>query len=268
MPNTASERQLFRISLRRVLQRYSRWVEGSRHLQPLFTTDEEFDKVIHVMDPLEFELMLQSRKYRSSEGCALAALTVGKRNDYVNTDSQRMIYFRRDLFSERSAVHELFHFLTHPAFTEAFKGNIEVDEGFTEYFTMKVIAPSSDPALPITPASVAAAAASASASSASPFARPPEGPKSAYEPFLRKANQTRTFLKENIIPMLIQDQREDALKNRVAESSSSAAAAAAAGGTGRQRSNAVSSISYSDFTKRAYFAGDPEMIKIIKDQWT
>ncbi|HMS09744.1 MAG TPA: hypothetical protein PKE66_09685, partial [Pyrinomonadaceae bacterium] len=117
-----------------MLERYSRWVEGSRHLRPLFTTDEEFDKVIHILDPLEFELMLQSRKYKSSEGCALAALTVGKRNDYVNTDSQRMIYFRRDLFSERSAVHELFHFLTHPAFTEAFKGNIDVDEGFTEYF--------------------------------------------------------------------------------------------------------------------------------------
>lgn len=258
MSNTPEERQKFKMCLGKIVRKYGDWVEDSRHLYNLLgSTEAEFDEMIQFLSPPDFQVVLMQRRFQASAGCSVAALTTSRLDDDKPSDFQRRIYFRRGVDVEHSIVHELFHFLTHPRFYAELK--TETVEGFTEYFTLKILKPSE--ASVEHPLAAAAAAASAASAADPPAPIEEEKPISAYGDLTRKANQTRAFIKGSYLPA-VRDVRHFSTKpNRGGHG----------GLIGRQRDKRfipddTKGINFNDFTKRAFFKGDPEMIRLIKEQ--
>lgn len=243
MANTPQERQLFKVSLSKIVNKYGDWIENNRQLHNLIaTTDEKFDNIIHFLSPPDFAIFLMQRNFTQTGGCTAAAMTISAKDDDVRTDYQRRIYFNRAYTNEHAIVHELFHYLTHPRFTNHLP--INVVEGFTEYFTFKIIR-------------VLGAAGAAEAA-----LNDDHNPVSAYGDYTRHAEQTRKFLKKLIFPSI---QRE---RTFVAEARNRDVPNV----LGRHRIPGFvplpPRISFKDFTKKAYFGGQPDVIQLIKEQVT
>lgn len=290
MGNTRDERIRFQSALSRVCEKFEFWLRSNRHLESLqFATDDHFDKIIHFMDPMEFHLFLMSRKFEKTAGCSVAAMTISGLHDDEMPDYQRRIHYNRAMLTDHTIIHEIFHFLCHARFTRELKTPIV--EGFTEYFTHKVVGPRG---------SAAAAAALTDDSG--------KERQSGYDEMIRTVDQTRKFLKESIIPF-IKANRQFATFEMPAPAAAVDAARARRGGVkldplelrrelagfqaqtsdkkwnraapstlqdrrgllGRAKdqqfmADDYGGVSLKNFSKRAYLLGDENMVKLIKQQ--
>lgn len=244
MPNTDIDRLRFKRALAAIVGKYGDWINDNRHLKNLIAaTDQRFDQIIFFESPPDFRVQMMRSGFQTNEGCSVAAMTLSRRDDDALPDYQRKIYFNRSMVTEHTIVHEIFHFLAHPAFGRELKP--KVVEGFTEYFTHKVIG---------SPGSAAAAAAATGDDAVQH--------QSAYVDYTRNVQTTRDFLR-NVVFATIKQDRAINLGPTVK----------GAGFMGHQRNagfqppiNDYPGVNFKNFTKRAYFKGDPLMIRFIKDQ--
>lgn len=212
MSNRPEERLLFKRAANKILERYGQWMGENRHLRRILdASDERFDEIIFFLSAPDFMTLMMQKNYvkKTGEGCSVAALTQSNRKDDEMPDYQRRIYYNRAFSgAEHTVVHEIFHLVCHPRFQREMK--LQIEEGFTEYFTVKTLG-SSDPAK--------AAAAAASSDKDDKLV-------SAYGEYLKVGETARAFLKKTVIPM-VKENREFLLRMSAPASSAAAAAAAA-----------------------------------------
>ena len=244
MPNTSMDRLRFKTALAAIVEKYGDWISDNRHLKNLLAaTDQKFDQIIFFESPPDFAVQLMRTGFQRNEGCSVAAMTLSRRDDDALPEYQRKIYFDRSMVTEHTIVHEIFHFLTHPAFGRELRP--KVVEGFTEYFTHKIIGA----------AGSTAAAAAATGDNAVQH-------RSAYADYTRNVQTTRDYLRNVVFATIKQDRAINL-----------APTAKGTGFMGHQRNagfqppvNDYPGVSFKNFTKRAYFKGDPAMIRFIQDQ--
>lgn len=235
MPNKPEDRLRFKAAVNNIVNKYHPWIQDNRHLNSvLAATDAKLDQIIHFLDPMDFHIFLMQRKHKVSEGCSVAAMTISSRDDDTDLTYQRQIVFSRAMVTNHTITHEFFHFLTHPAFGRALPP--KVVEGFTEYFTHKIIGGRG----------TAAAAAAAVGDDGVAHA-------SGYDDLSQGVDTARRFLKQMVFPTITADRNAAPLQ------------------LGRHRNphfvpDETRGVSFKNFTKRAYFKGDPQMIQFIKEQ--